>query len=238
MEIFPAIDLLKGQVVRLERGDYERVTVYADDPLSIAETFTASGAHYLHCVDLDGARDGTMVNADCVRRLVRCSGMLVEIGGGIRTEETIREYLDCGVWRVILGTIAVRDPDFTARMLARYGEQIAIGVDIRDGVVAVSGWRETGNIRCEAFLDQLKAQGARGLIVTDISKDGMLSGTNRALYAQLLSEYPSFSITASGGVSSIDDVLALRGIGMYGAIIGKAYYEGKINLAEAVEVAK
>ncbi|MBQ9008945.1 MAG: 1-(5-phosphoribosyl)-5-[Clostridia bacterium] len=237
MELFPAIDLLGGQVVRLERGDYQKVTVYAADPLVPAAEFAAAGARYLHCVDLDGARDGTMVNADCVRRLTAESGLRVEIGGGIRSEKTIETYLECGIWRVILGTVAVRDPEFTGRMLARYGDRIAIGMDIRDGMVAVSGWLESGGIRFEDLCERLRDQGAKGLIVTDISRDGMLSGTHRALYGAMMQAYPTFELTASGGVSGLDDIRALREMGMYGAIIGKAYYEGRIDLKEAFEVA-
>ncbi|MBQ8092447.1 MAG: 1-(5-phosphoribosyl)-5-[Clostridia bacterium] len=237
MEIFPAIDLLGGRVVRLERGDYNRVTVYGEDPSAIAEKFTACGAKYLHCVDLDGARDGTTVNTAFVTALAH-SGMQVEIGGGIRNEDTIRSYLDCGVWRVILGTIAVRDPAFTGRMLAKYGEQIAIGVDLKDGFAAVSGWLEVDRLSCDDLLSRLRDQGAKGLIVTDISKDGMLSGTNRDLYTRLIKTYPSFQMTASGGVSTLDDVIAMRQLGMSGTIIGKAYYEGRIDLAKAIEVAR
>lgn len=238
MEIFPAIDLLGGQVVRLQRGDYQKVTVYARDPLEPAARFAAAGARYLHCVDLDGARDGTMVNVDCVRRLAGESGLKVEIGGGIRSEKTIETYLECGIWRVILGTIAVRDPEFTGQMLKRYGDRVAIGVDIRDGMVAVSGWLESGGIRFEDLCERLRDQGAKGLIVTDISRDGMLSGANRTLYQDLMRIFPAFELTASGGVSDLEDLRGLRDLGMYGAIIGKAYYEGRIDLKEAVEVAR
>ena len=238
MEIFPAIDLLGGQVVRLQRGDYQKVTVYARDPLEPAARFAAAGARYLHCVDLDGARDGTMVNVDCVRRLAGESGLKVEIGGGIRSEKTIETYLECGIWRVILGTIAVRDPEFTGQMLKRYGDRVAIGVDIRDGMVAVSGWLESGGIRFEDLCERLRDQGAKGLIVTDISRDGMLSGANRTLYQDLMRSFPAFELTASGGVSDLEDLRGLRDLGMYGAIIGKAYYEGRIDLKEAVEVAR
>ena len=238
MEIFPAIDLLGGQVVRLQRGDYQKVTVYARDPLEPAARFAAAGARYLHCVDLDGARDGTMVNADCVRRLAGESGLKVEIGGGIRSEKTIETYLECGIWRVILGTIAVRDPEFTGQMLKRYGDRVAIGVDIRDGMVAVSGWLESGGIRFEDLCERLRDQGAKGLIVTDISRDGMLSGANRTLYQDLMRSFPAFELTASGGVSDLEDLRGLRDLGMYGTIIGKAYYEGRIDLKEAVEVAR
>lgn len=238
MEIFPAIDLLGGQVVRLERGDYKKVKVYAEDPCEIADRFSASGASFLHCVDLDGARDGTSMNEGSIRRLVASSGLKVEVGGGIRNERTIERYLEWGVWRVILGTVAALDPAFTERMLKRYGERIAIGMDIRDGVVAVHGWQETGGLRFENFCLRLRDQGARALIVTDISKDGMLSGTNRTLYAGLIRAYPEFQLIASGGVSTLEDVRALKALSMAGAIIGKAYYEGKIDLAEAIEVAR
>ena len=235
MIIFPAIDISQGQVVRLERGDYEKKTVYARQPKEILEDFAACGAEYVHAVDLDGAKLGKTENDSVVRELVK-GKMRVEIGGGIRTEETICRYLEAGAWRVILGTVAVRDPEFTARMIAKYGEKIAVGIDVKMGKVAIHGWLESSELTPDDLCRQLLQMGCTSLICTDISKDGMLAGTNIDMYAHIMDKYPSFRVTASGGVSTIEDVRALRLLNMYGAIIGKAYYEGTISLAEAIEV--
>ena len=185
MQIFPAIDLRGGQVVRLYQGDYDRETVYHSDPCAVAREFAAAGAKYLHVVDLDGARDGAPANFDAVAAIARQGGLYVEVGGGIRTEERIRQYLDLGVGRCILGTIAVRDFDFTARMARTYGDRIAVGVDARDGYVAVSGWKELSKERDVDFCRRLCAAGVGTVICTDISRDGAESGTNLALYREL-----------------------------------------------------
>lgn len=237
MLILPATDLYNGKVVRLYKGDYNQMTVYSDNPVEVAQSFAACGAEYLHVVDLEGARDGTTPNSEIVRALVQKSGMRVEIGGGIRTESTVKTYIDMGVDRVILGTAALTDPVFLKKMVALYAEHIAVGVDIKDGFVAIKGWTEQSEVTCEAFFDALQQIGVSTVICTDISKDGALSGTNVELYRELSSKY-DMQIIASGGVSSVEDVVALREMGMYGAILGKAIYTGDLDLQQAVQLAK
>lgn len=237
MKIFPAIDLRGGKVVRLLKGDYDQMTVFGDDPLAAAKKFAAAGAEFLHVVDLDGARDGDNPNFDVVRALALESGLKVEIGGGIRSEETIKRYLDAGVWRVILGTIAVKDPDFTADMIRKYGGRVAVGVDIDGRKAAIHGWTEVSEITVDQIFARLAADGVSCIICTDISKDGAMEGTNRQLYRELSEKYP-VDIVASGGVSSMEDVAALADMGVYGAIIGKALYTGDIDLAEAIAAAE
>lgn len=234
MKIFPAIDLRDGKVVRLLKGDYDKMTVYGDDPLAAAKKFAAAGAEFLHVVDLDGAKDGETPNFEIVKSLASESGLKVEIGGGIRDEETIRKYIDAGVYRVILGTVAVKEPNFTSRMISKYGSRIAVGVDISGRNVAIHGWTEVSEISVDEIFAKLCADGACCIICTDIAKDGAMEGTNRQLYQELSEKYP-VEIVASGGVSSMDDILALKSMGVYGAIIGKALYTGDIDLAEAVE---
>lgn len=237
MKIFPAIDLRGGKVVRLLKGDYDQMTVFGDDPLATAKGFAAAGAEYLHVVDLDGAKDGDNPNFDVVRTLAASSGLKVEIGGGIRSEAAIKRYLAAGVWRVILGTIAVRDPAFTADMIRKYGEQVAVGVDIDGRNVAIHGWTEVSEITVDEMFGRLADEGASCVICTDISKDGAMAGTNRQLYRELSAKYP-VKIVASGGVSSMEDVAALADMGVSGAIIGKALYTGSIDLAEAIKRAE
>lgn len=234
MKIFPAIDLREGKVVRLLKGDYDKMTVYGDDPVAAARKFADAGAEFLHVVDLDGAKEGATPNFQVVERLAAESGLKVEVGGGIRDEETIRKYIDAGVYRVILGTIAVKDPAFTAEMIGRYGEKIAVGVDISGRNVAIHGWTEVSSISVDEIFAKLCQDGVSCIICTDIAKDGAMEGTNRQLYRELSETYP-VEIVASGGVSSMDDILALREMGVYGAIIGKALYTGDIDLAEAIE---
>ncbi|MBQ8072184.1 MAG: 1-(5-phosphoribosyl)-5-[Clostridia bacterium] len=237
MIIFPAIDLYEGKAVRLLKGDYRQMTVYSEHPEEIGRQFAAEGATHAHLVDLEGARDGTTPNLETVRKLKRETGLFCEIGGGIRSMETVRKYLDSGLDRVILGTAAVRDPDFLARALAAWGERIAVGVDIRDGYVSVQGWTEDSGLPFLDFCRKMAEMGVRTLICTDISRDGAMRGTNRALYEQLGREL-DLRITASGGVSSLEDVQALRRLNLYGAIIGKAWYTGAISLREAIEEGK
>ncbi|MBR7182215.1 MAG: 1-(5-phosphoribosyl)-5-[Clostridia bacterium] len=237
MLIFPAIDLYGGKAVRLYKGDYNQMTVYNDDPLAVARDFKAAGATCLHVVDLEGARDGDTPNLETVARLARESGLFTEVGGGIRSIEVIKRYLEAGVDRVILGTAAVKDPAFLKEALATYGDKIAVGVDIRDGRVAIKGWTETAPLSALDFCAELQALGVSTIICTDISKDGAMKGANHALY-RTLSERFSLQIIASGGVSSIKDVERLANQGLYGAIIGKAYYTGAIELSRAIEVAK
>ena len=237
MKIFPAIDLIDGQAVRLVKGDYTQKTVYSDRPADVALQFRDAGAEYIHLVDLNGAKNGQTPNFGTVRDIVRASGLKAEIGGGIRSEETVKRYLDAGVLRVILGTAAVQDPEFLNDMVVKYGDAVAVGVDMKDGLVAVKGWTELSEKTCEQFCGELEAVGVRTVICTDVSKDGMLGGANVELY-RALSERFSIDFIASGGVSSLADVTALRDMGLYGAIIGKAYYEGAIDLAAAIREAK
>ena len=237
MLIFPAIDLYDGKAVRLYKGDYQNMTVYSDDPLSVARDFVAAGATCIHMVDLEGARDGTTPNLNIVRDIANKTPLFTEIGGGIRSMDTVRAYLEAGVDRVILGTAAVTDPDFLKEALAEYGERIAVGVDIKDGKVAIKGWLETAEDDALTFCEKMQKMGVRTIISTDISKDGAMQGANHELY-RTLSETFDLKIVASGGVSSLDDVKKLRALGLYGAIIGKAYYTGAIDLKEAIEVAK
>lgn len=234
MQIFPAIDLRGGQVVRLYQGDYDQETVYAADPCAVARGFLAAGARYLHVVDLDGARDGTLANFETIAALVRQGGLHIEVGGGIRTEERIRRYLDLGVSRCILGTIAVKDFAFTERMAKKYGEHIAVGVDARDGFVAVSGWKELSAERGVDFCRRLRDVGVKTVIYTDISRDGAEAGTNLELY-QELAEIKGLDITASGGVSSIEELRELQAIGTKAAILGKALYTGRLDLKVVIE---
>lgn len=237
MIIFPAIDLYGGKVVRLYKGNYDRMTVYSDNPLEIARDFERSGATAVHVVDLEGAKDGTTPNIGIVRSIAENTALFTEIGGGIRNTATVRAYLDGGVDRVILGTAAVNDESFLKEAVAAYGERIAVGADIKDGKVAIKGWLEKSEYDCFGFCEKMQSLGVKNLICTDVSKDGAMQGTNRELYKKL-SERFSIDITASGGVSSLDDIVALRKLGLYGAIIGKAYYTGAINLKEALEAAK
>ena len=237
MYILPAIDLFDKKAVRLFRGDYDKMTVYSDNPVDVAMKFKEAGAQYIHLVDLEGAKDGTMPNYDAVKSIVKESGLRDEIGGGIRTEEAVKAYIDAGVERVILGTAAVEHPEFLERTVNTYGDKIAVGVDLKDGYVAIKGWTEKSSLTGIDFCRKLQEMGVRTVIATDISKDGAMQGTNRLLYRKLREEF-TMDIIASGGVSSIDDILALKEMNCTGAIIGKAYYTGAIDLKEAVEVAK
>lgn len=237
MLIFPAIDLYEKQAVRLFKGDYNRKTVYSDDPVSVARDFKKSGASHIHLVDLEGAKTGETPNFDVVCAIKRETGLFCEIGGGIRSIEVVEKYISAGLDRVILGTAAVTNEGFVQEAVEKYGEKIAVGIDIKDGFAAIKGWTESSGIDAFEFCERMEKIGVRTLICTDISKDGAMVGTNRALYKKL-SEKFSVDIVASGGVSSIDDVKALRKLGIYGAIIGKAYYTKAIDLGEAIEVAK
>lgn len=237
MILFPAIDLYEGKAVRLYKGDYAKMTVYSDHPEEIAEDFAACGATHIHLVDLEGARSGETPNLETVLRIRESTGLFCEIGGGIRSMETVERYLDAGLDRVILGTAAVQDPDFLRQCAERFGERIAAGADARDGIVSVKGWTEQSGVTLEEFCGQLERIGIRTVICTDISRDGAMQGTNREMYRRL-SEQFSLQITASGGVSSLEDVKSLREMNLYGAIIGKAYYTGEIDLKKAIEVAR
>ncbi len=235
MLIFPAIDLVKGQAVRLFKGDYEQMTVYSDKPWEIAEDFVRCGAPHIHIVDLEGAKDGGTPNFETVKRIKEASGAFCEIGGGIRTMEVVDKYITAGLDRVILGTAAVQDEAFVKKSVEKYGDKIAVGVDIKDGKVAIKGWLEKSEYDAFEFCEKMQSIGVKTLICTDISKDGAMQGTNRQLYNEL-SERFAMNITASGGVSSIEDVKYLNELGIYAAIIGKAYYTGAIDLKEAAQV--
>ena len=237
MKIFPAIDLIGAQAVRLVKGDYNQKTVYNSDPIEVAKSFYSKGAEYLHLVDLDGAKSGNTDNFEVIRQIVNESGLKVEVGGGIRNMQTVEKYLSAGVFRVIIGTAAITDPDFLDEALEKYGEKIAVGVDIKDGFVATHGWTEVSDVSCEEFVAKMQQKGVKTIICTDISKDGMMSGTNIELYRSL-SERFSIDITASGGVSTLEDVETLNDMNMYGAILGKALYTGAIDLEKAIEITK
>lgn len=236
MDIYPAIDLFGGKAVRLYKGDYAQMTVYSDCPADVARDFAAAGASHIHLVDLEGAKTGAPANLAVIRRILDAAPLFSEVGGGIRTMDAVEQYLSIGVNRVILGTAAVSDPVFLEAALSRYGDKIAVGVDLKDGYVAIKGWTETSALTADAFLARMQALGVKTVICTDISRDGAMQGTNRGLYRQL-SEQFDIQLIASGGVSSLEDVAALKAMGLYGAIIGKAYYTGAIDLKQAVEVA-
>jgi len=237
MIIFPAIDLFEGKAVRLFKGDYNQMTVYNENPLEQAKEFEKQGAKFLHMVDLEGAKSGETPNLETVRLICENADLFVEIGGGIRSMETVEKYLSIGVSRVILGTAAVTDESFLKSAAEKYGEKIAVGVDIRDGYVSINGWTKQSEYTLEQFCQKLEALGIKTVICTDISKDGAMKGANRELY-RFLSQKFSMDFIASGGVSSLDDVKALAEMKLYGAIIGKAYYIGAIDLKNAIEVAK
>ena len=237
MILFPAIDLYDRKAVRLYKGDYQNMTVYSENPIEVARDFEAAGATHIHMVDLEGAKSGETPNLAIVEQVARETSLFVEIGGGIRNMETVERYLSAGVSRVILGTAAVNDEAFLTAAVNTYGDKIAVGADVKDGCIAIKGWLETSAVTLEAFLEKMQAIGVKNVICTDISRDGAMRGTNLALYRELSRKY-SLDITASGGVSSLEDVRQLRQMDLYGAIIGKAYYTGAIDLAEALEVAK
>ncbi len=236
MLIFPAIDLYAGKAVRLFKGDYAQMTVYSDDPPALAAAFQEAGATCLHLVDLEGAKSGETPNLETVRRIRAAAPLFMEIGGGVRSMAVVDSYLDAGIDRVILGTAAVTDPDFLQAALERYGDRIAVGADFRDGRVAIRGWTATTALDAHDFCRDMERRGVKTLICTDISRDGAMQGANRLLYGALSREL-SIDLVASGGVSTLEDVRALRELGLCGAIIGKAYYTGAIDLRRAIEVA-
>ena len=237
MIILPAIDLCEGKAVRLFNGDYAQKTVYSESPVSVALDFKKQGATWIHLVDLDGAKSGETPNFCAISEIKAKTGLLCETGGGIRNIETVERYLNAGIDRVIIGTAAVKDPEFLKAAVSKYNEKIAVGIDIKNGFVAVNGWLETTEITLFDFLNKMTEIGVKTVICTDISKDGAMKGTNLELYKNL-ANFKGVNIIASGGVSSMEDVKALKNIGVYGAIIGKAYYTGAVSLKDAIEVAK
>lgn len=236
MIILPAIDLYKGKAVRLLKGDYNKMTVYDENPLKVAKSFEEKGAKNLHIVDLEGAKNAGTPNLLYVKKIVEGTGLFCEVGGGIRSMDTIETYLRIGVGRVILGTAAVIDHKFLEKAVTKYGDKVAVGVDIKDGYVAIKGWTEKSEYTFTEFCDKMQTLGVKTLICTDISKDGAMNGTNISLYKELSSNY-NVDIIASGGVTDIGDVKKLAAMNLYGAIIGKAYYEGAIDISEAIKVA-
>lgn len=237
MLIYPAIDLFGGKAVRLYKGDYAQMTVYNENPVAVAQDFLRCGASHIHLVDLEGAKSGTTPNFETVKAIKAATGLFCEIGGGIRSMETIARYLDAGIDRVILGTAAVTEPGFVEAAVAAYGDKIAVGIDIKDGYVAIKGWTEKSEEKALVFCEKMQKIGVKTLICTDISKDGAMEGANHDLY-RTLSQRFDLQIIASGGVSSLEDVKKLAQMDIHGAIIGKAYYTGAIDLKEAIEVAK
>ena len=237
MLIYPAIDLYGGKAVRLYKGDYAQMTIYNDKPVAVAQDFAAKGAKCIHLVDLEGAKSGTTPNFETVAAIKAETGLLCEIGGGIRSMKTIEKYLCAGIDRVILGTAAVTEPGFVEEAVAKFGDKIAVGIDIKDGYVAIKGWTVKSEENAMEFTEKMEKIGVKTMICTDISKDGAMQGTNHELYREL-SGKSSMNIIASGGVSSLADVERLAKLGIHGAIVGKAYYTGAIDLAQAIEVAK
>lgn len=237
MKIFPAIDLFGGKAVRLFKGDYDQMTVYSNEPLEVAKKFEEAGADHLHLVDLEGAKNGTPGNLETIRKIVENTNLFTEVGGGIRSIETAKAYIDSGVDRIVLGTAAVKDEAFLREALSLFGEKVAVGVDIKDGYVAIKGWTEKSELTAEDFLKKMEALGVSTVICTDISRDGAMQGSNNEMYKTLSEKY-SIQLVASGGVSTIEDIKTLKEMNLYGAIIGKAYYIGAIDLKEAIEVAQ
>lgn len=236
MLIFPAIDLYQGKAVRLYKGDYSQMTVYSHDPASIAEAFAQAGATHMHIVDLEGAKNGTTPNYETILEIKRRCGLFCEVGGGVRSMETIERYVSTGIDRVIVGTAAVTQPGFLEEAVKAYGSKIAVGMDLKDGYVAIKGWTEQSGLTAWEFCEKLQKIGIETIICTDISRDGAMKGTNHDLYRELMDRF-SMNIIASGGVSTLEDVEKLAKAKLYGAIIGKAYYTGAIDLARAIEVA-
>ncbi len=237
MNIFPAIDLFGGKAVRLFKGDYNQMTVYNENPLAVAKDFVSCGARFMHLVDLEGAKSGQTPNLETIKNIVNSTDAFVEVGGGIRSMDVIKRYVDAGVQRVILGTSAVKDPDFLQNAVNEFSDKIAVGVDLKGGFVAIKGWTETSDLEGLTFCKNLQEIGVKTVICTDISKDGAMQGANHALYKELKKNL-KLNIIASGGVSSIEDVIKLKEADIYGAIIGKAYYTGAIDLRTAIKVAK
>lgn len=238
MIIYPAIDLFDGKVVRLYKGDYAQMTVYSNNPEEIALDFKRQGATHMHLVDLEGAKSGGTPNLQTVERLIKATDMFVEVGGGIRSMDVVERYLSAGVSRVILGTAAVTNPDFLEKAVGRYASKIAVGVDLKDGYVAIKGWTEKSTLTGEDFCQRLEAMGVDTVICTDISKDGAMQGANYGLYERLSKQFPKLQFIASGGVSDLDGIRRLAKTGLHGAIVGKAYYTKAITIQEAIEVAK
>ena len=234
MELIPAIDLRDGRCVRLVQGDFDRATVYGDDPPAIARRWQAAGASRIHVVDLDGAKEGGPRQLAVVGEIVRAVGVPTQLGGGMRSVEDIEAALAVGVDRVIVGTKAIEDPGFVDAALARFGERVGIGIDARDGRVAVRGWVDVSDVDALGLARTVASRGVRTIVYTDISRDGMLIGPNIEAMRRMVQAVPGVAVIASGGVSSLNDVLALAKTGAVGVIVGKAIYTGNVDLAEAI----
>lgn len=237
MIVFPAIDLFSGKAVRLVNGDYNRMTIYDRDPLHTAFCFQTSGAEYLHVVDLEGALEGKTPNFETIRSILENTDLKVQVGGGIRDRDTVEKYLNAGVYRVILGTVAVTKPVLLTQMIKDYGERIAVGVDIRNGKVATNGWKQLSKYPFMGFINKIAGYNVPAIICTDISKDGMLAGFNSLLYKAIIDTFPGEFI-ASGGISSVEDIQQLKELNVQGVILGKALYEKKLRLEDALAAAK
>lgn len=237
MIVFPAIDLFQGKAVRLYQGDYSRMQFYHDDPAALARNMRDQGAEAIHIVDLEGAKDGNTPNLEIAAAIKRESGLFCEIGGGVRSMETIEQYLGAGLDRVILGTSAITDKTLVSDAVNRFGVRISVGADLRNGHIAVKGWTQTTDVSAEEFFSRIEALGVRHIICTDISRDGAMRGTNLELYRSLSTRH-AVNLTASGGIRSLDDLRMLREMKLYGAVIGRAYYEGSLDLAAAVKEAR
>lgn len=237
MNIYPAIDLYEGAAVRLFKGDYKQMTIYDKNPVNTAKNFETQGAFFLHMVDLEGAKDGTTPNLDVIKKIVENVNLFTQLGGGIRNMETVDKYLSIGINRIIIGTAAITDKHFLQEAVKKYGEKIAVGVDIKEEKVAIKGWTELSQYNCDDFCLQMQDIGVQTIICTDISKDGAMKGTNLELYSRLSQTY-SINVIASGGVSSLEDIKALSKMNIYGAILGKALYTGAVDLSAAIEAAR
>jgi phosphoribosylformimino-5-aminoimidazole carboxamide ribotide isomerase len=233
MLIIPAIDIYDGKCIRLRQGDYEQKTVYAAPPSDVAGQFAASGLRCLHVVDLQGAKEKKVVNWDSIASILAIPGLRVEVGGGIRTTDDIQRLIDIGASRVIIGSVAAKSPELIEYWIKQFGpERIAVGMDVRNGSVAISGWLEDSRLNPINFLFDMSKRGAKNFICTDISRDGMLGGVNIEFYKNIKTAFPLMSLIASGGISAIADIRALKQAGLAGVIVGKAIYEGTLPVHE------
>ncbi len=237
MRLYPAIDMIDGQCVRLIQGDYRKKTTFSEDPLAVALRWQEEGGEFIHLVDLDGAKNGEMPNFDIICTIAKELRIPIEVGGGIRDMRAVEKYLEHGVNRVILGTAAIKNPEFVKEAVKEYGHRIVVGIDAKDGMVAVSGWEEVSQVSALSLAKRMEQLGVATLIYTDIATDGMLKGPNITAM-QEMAEYVTIDVVASGGVSSLKDLEKLTQTGVEGAIIGKALYTGHIQLGEAVELCK
>ena len=237
MRVFPALDLREGRCVRLEQGEFARMTSYSDDPCEVALQFQESGATALHVVDLDGAKSGRPQQLELAARIRRSVRVPVQLGGGMRSRDDVQAALDAGIWRVVLGSALVRDTGLGARLVAQFGDAVLGAIEVRDGQMRLHGWQEAASVSALEVLRRLAGEGVRGFLCTDVSRDGMLCGPALDWYRELRSAQPGVELLASGGIGSVEDVSALKRLGLDGAIVGKALYEGRFKLSDALEAA-